>query len=294
MKKLFTLSTLFFLLLPAIVLIPSVAKSQQVIVGTGTALSVFSPINRSNDYCVYEIIYLASDINLPGDITHLAFERADGTDTALIQNVDLYMMHTTQTQVSAGTFDTTGYTHVYSGTFPNDAGFGWREVMLDVPFTYNGTDNLEVLAVKGYQPAVANTPVTPRWYYTNISPSPARARRYYGNTAITNTTNLSTISFSSNVRLTFDISTGTVEIIPGRFHIYPNPASNELRISNAGFTIHNVAIYDILGQKHLSLNSPATGNEFSTSIDISQLPTGVYFVKVNTLDKMYIEKLIKE
>src|SRR5688572_18819658 len=167
-KKIFMkLFTSLSILISVAVLFPDAAKSQQqVTVGTGTAISVFSPINRTNDYSVYEVIYLASDISTAGNITHLAFQRVDGTDTATIENVDIYMRHSFQTTLSAGTFDTTIYDeHVYFGTFPNDIDSGWREVMLDIPFAYNGTDNLQVLVVKGYQPAVANTPVCVRWYY---------------------------------------------------------------------------------------------------------------------------------
>ena len=77
MKK---LCTSFLVFISAIILFPVAVKSQQeVIVGNGTAISVFSPINRTNDYCVYEVIYLASDISFAGNITHLAFERVDDT-----------------------------------------------------------------------------------------------------------------------------------------------------------------------------------------------------------------------
>ncbi|HLG35646.1 MAG TPA: T9SS type A sorting domain-containing protein [Bacteroidia bacterium] len=293
MKILFTSPVLFRVLLAATVLFPAASKSQQVIVGTGTAISVFSPLNRTNDYCVYEVIYLASDINMAGDITHLAFQRVDGTDTALIENVDLYMLHTPQSQLFAGTFDTAGYTHLYSGTFPNDAGSGWREVTLTTPFLYNGTDNLQVLAVKGYQPAVANTPVTPRWYYTNISPAPARARRYFGDTAISSTTNLATTQYTSNVRLTLSITTGAVEIISGALHSFPNPAINELTVNGFSFSGNGeLTIYNTLGEKILSKEIAAGEKEIN--LNVKNLAAGIYVVKVNGGKLHWAGKFVKE
>jgi hypothetical protein len=157
-------------LLIATLFLGNVSSAQNVILGSGTAISVFSPINRTNDYCVYEVIYLQSQIALPGTISTIGFQRFDGTNTDSIENVRIYLKHTNLSQIAAGTYDTTGYTQVFAGSFPNDAGAGWREVALSTPFVYDNVNNLQVLVVKDYQPAIANTPVTPRWLYTNISP----------------------------------------------------------------------------------------------------------------------------
>jgi hypothetical protein len=294
MNKNIFFSFTFFTIMAVQVFLPGAAKSQQqIVVGAGTAISVFSPINRSNDYCVYEVIYLASEINMPGEITHFAFQRVDGTDTALIQNVNIYMMHTPNSQLSPSTFDTTGYSLVYSGTFPNDSGSGWREVQFPTSFTYNGTDNLQVLVVKDYQPAVANTPVAVRWYYTNVSPSPARARRYYGNVVISNATSLSTTTFTSNVRLTFNISTGSIEIIPGNTRLYPNPVGQQLAIHNIQLPVEEAVVCDLLGQRLLTLDVK-NGNEATLQADVSGLSPGIYFVRVRSEDAESVFKFIKE
>lgn len=212
-------------LLIATLFLGNVSSAQNVILGSGTAISVFSPINRTNDYCVYEVIYLQSQIALPGTISTIGFQRFDGTNTDSIENVRIYLKHTNLSQIAAGTYDTSGYTQVFAGSFPNDAGAGWREVALSTPFVYDNVNNLQVLIVKDYQPAIANTPVTPRWLYTNISPSPVRARRYYGAAPITVSTSLTTTSFTSNARLTF-LSTGVVEIGDLEAHVYPNPSNS--------------------------------------------------------------------
>ena len=165
MKKIyFSILALFFFLQ---------GFSQFVILGTDSAISSFSPIIRSYDYCIYEVIYTSAEIGIAGTINKLGFQRVDGTNIDPIDSVSIYMTHTPLTNLSAGAFSTSGYSLVYKGSFPNDAGSGWREVALDAPFVYDGINNLLVLAVKGYQPAVGITPISPRWYYTSTAGPPA-------------------------------------------------------------------------------------------------------------------------
>jgi len=263
MKKFYTNTLLFILSLTGI------SNAQQIIVGTGTALSVFSPINRSNDYSVYEIIYLTSEINASGMISKFAFERADGTEVGPIENVDIYMQNTSNNSFSNGNYSNAGYTLVYSGSFPNDSGPGWREVTLDNPFMYDGINNLAVLTVKGYQPKVANTPVTPRWYYT-LNSSTDRARRYYGNDSITSATSLTTLNFNSNARLDFG-TVGIREIIPGTNSVYPNPSSGSVNFNLPTMT-NKVLIYNSNGQ----MISELFRNNSSDYI-VENLKPGIYF-----------------
>jgi PKD repeat protein len=68
--------------------------------------------------------------------------------------------------------------------------------------------------------------------------------------------------------------------------VYPNPASNELFVT-AGVTINNVTVTNQIGQKVYS----GTTNGKDISIDISSLPSGLYFVKVNNL---YAAKFLKQ
>lgn len=277
MKKLFTLTLICFLL------INTVAQAQQVIIGTSTALSVFSPINRTNDYSVYEIIYLASEINTPGMISKFAFQRADGTETSPIENVSIYMQNTSLSTLTAGSYSDAGYTLVYSGNFPNDAGAGWREVNLDTPFNYDGTSNLAVLTVKGYQAAVANTPVTPRWYYT-LSSGGNRARRYYGANPITSTTNLSTTNFNANARLDFG-TVGIREINPEAAMVFPNPSTGNVNFRINAFSDSFVSIYNSSGQKIRFIRG-----ESNKDILVQHLDAGIYFYSIGTANGSEIDK----
>lgn len=73
--------------------------------------------------------------------------------------------------------------------------------------------------------------------------------------------------------------------------LYPNPAQNELRIKG-DFAPHSVSIYDIHGRAYLSSIPIWEANE---AIDVSELPTGIYFAigKSRTQEVYYRKKLIK-
>ena len=87
--------------------------------------------------------------------------------------------------------------------------------------------------------------------------------------------------------------------------IYPNPTTGELRIrqqrsalanyettfSVSQLGIEEVEIYDIMGKKH-----PTVNYQLSTvnSIDISQLPAGIYFVRITTEKGVVTKKVVKK
>ncbi|MEM7185835.1 MAG: choice-of-anchor B family protein [Bacteroidota bacterium] len=73
-------------------------------------------------------------------------------------------------------------------------------------------------------------------------------------------------------------SLGVEEPPVGDFSLTPNPATNKLTISSKDVTISSVAIYNVLGQ--LVLNKQFANN-FSETLDISNLNSGMYLVKVN-------------
>jgi hypothetical protein len=285
---------IFLIILIAFSCLSSVTLAQQVVVGQGTGLSIFSPLCRTKDYSVYEIIYLSSDIGVSGIIKNIAFYRADGSNTDPFDSVSIYMKHTSDSLLLASNYSEAGYTLVYSGTFPNDSGAGWRDVALDNPFAYDGINNLMVLTVKKYQPAVANTPVAPRWYYTNISPASDRARRYYDNNPINSSTALTTINFSANARLDFG-SVGIREIGNSSIEIFPNPADNKFTVSlfsperNA-----KLFLYDYQGRIAYQSELTSAHGQVSEEIDVENLKTGIYLVIIESGNKKYSAKVLVE
>lgn len=265
------------------------AEAQQVTIGTGTTLSVFSPICRSRDYSVYEIIYLNTEIGMSGNITDLAFYRSDGTDVDPIENVSLFMKHTTDAQLTSGNYSENGYQLVYQGVWPNDVGDGWREVSFSSPFVYDSTNNLQVLVLKGFQTAAANTPVAPRWTYTSNSTGSNRARRYYDNTAVDSTTMLTTINFNANVRLNFG-SVGLTEITNENVIVFPNPAQDKLFVNvgnNALAGVIEFSLYDHLGRmvhsEDLRINS---------SVELGNYSRGIYFYTLRMNNELRSGKVI--
>jgi len=71
--------------------------------------------------------------------------------------------------------------------------------------------------------------------------------------------------------------------------IYPNPTKGELGIKNYELGIDNVEVFDIYGIKQLAIFN----FQFSTQIDISHLPTGIYFVRITTEKGVVTKKIVK-
>ena len=73
--------------------------------------------------------------------------------------------------------------------------------------------------------------------------------------------------------------------------IYPNPTTGQLIIDNGQLTIDNVEVFDVYGRKLLSFVSLISPE---TTIDISHLSAGVYFVKIRTEAGEAVRKVLKE
>ena len=84
--------------------------------------------------------------------------------------------------------------------------------------------------------------------------------------------------------------------------VYPNPTTGELRISPAGggqrgwnnyeLRIKSVEVYDVYGRK-LSSHHLITSSS-NQLINISQLPEGIYLLKIQTEQGVQIRKIIKQ
>lgn len=169
-----------------------------VTIGSGTSTQTY-PLDRFYNYSTHESVYLASEIGRAGIIQSLGFEKASGADVNSITNVSVYMKHTTATALSTGSYSNTGYTLVFSGSFPNNSS-GWMEVELQNRFNYDGLSNLSILIVKGYQ---AWTNSYPLWKYSTCSTNRARQARSDDSqptqlTATTSRPNLRFNLFSAN------------------------------------------------------------------------------------------------
>ena len=73
--------------------------------------------------------------------------------------------------------------------------------------------------------------------------------------------------------------------------IYPNPVQNSLHIESInGNVIHLITIYDIIGQEIIAL--PCTGSD--STVEVSNLKTGTYFIGINSDKGTAYSKFIKE
>ncbi len=88
----------------------------------------------------------------------------------------------------------------------------------------------------------------------------------------------------STMWVTFPSSTDVFEREPqNNLTIYPNPCSNYLNIKTEAF-IEHIKVCNVNGQTVIETNQPM--------IDVSNLPSAVYFVNVQTKDKTFVKRII--
>lgn len=90
--------------------------------------------------------------------------------------------------------------------------------------------------------------------------------------ALTYLENLSSTNFSSDMKI----------------NLYPNPTNDFLFVPSNFDTIDLIQIYDVAGRFVKSLQN------IETSIDLSELESGVYFLHIDCTDKKAINKIIKK
>jgi hypothetical protein len=84
------------------------------------------------------------------------------------------------------------------------------------------------------------------------------------------------------------VETEGVEELVSLFNIYPNPVSDKLYIETQTQTL-TVEIYDVYGRQQSMVNG-----QQSTVIDVSDLNSGVYFVKVVTSEGEVVKRFVKK
>lgn len=87
----------------------------------------------------------------------------------------------------------------------------------------------------------------------------------------------------------FDTNLSNVEVENNAFTAYPNPVKDNLNI-RYNENITDVTVYNLLGQQMFVKNINATEGQ----VDMSNLATGTYLVRVNSADKTQTIKVIKE
>ena len=76
------------------------------------------------------------------------------------------------------------------------------------------------------------------------------------------------------------------------FSISPNPTSGKFTIYNLQFTIYDLAVYNVLGEKVFYENQDSRFK--NQDVDISGVPQGIYFVRTKTNQGVFFNKILKE
>lgn len=76
---------------------------------------------------------------------------------------------------------------------------------------------------------------------------------------------------------------GVDDVVADKLAVYPNPVVNTLNIAETA----NVEVYNLIGEKLLEANNV-------NSVDVSNLESGIYLVKVSTKTESFISKVIKK
>lgn len=95
------------------------------------------------------------------------------------------------------------------------------------------------------------------------------------------------VSANHSIMVTFQPESGILELIADKYAIYPNPATEEIKIT--GENITTIKVYNIVGQL---INETNVNNSCLTKINISSFDAGTYIVRIATLDGNVISKRI--
>ena len=109
-------------------------------IGTCNGGGDYLPSHSGSNYSFSQQIYTAAEINRTGTISGISFYNEGITQT---RNYDMYIVHTNKSAFDHNLdwISTTPADLVFSGPIELTDG-AWTEIALDVPFAYNGTDNI--------------------------------------------------------------------------------------------------------------------------------------------------------
>ncbi len=113
----------------------------EISIGNGASTNSYLPSYSLYNYSYTQQIFLASELNGQSMINSLSFEMGA---VASQRNIQIYLMHTSATN-STSFLSATNAQLVYSGS--QTMVTGWNTYNFNIPFQYNGTDNLALIIV---------------------------------------------------------------------------------------------------------------------------------------------------
>lgn len=89
--------------------------------------------------------------------------------------------------------------------------------------------------------------------------------------------------------LFLDTSTSTDVLTKNNLTIYPNPASNLITIHSENTNINNIELRNVSGQQ---IVTPMHQNGSLLEINTNHIPSGIYFLKIETYNSLITQKII--
>jgi hypothetical protein len=88
--------------------------------------------------------------------------------------------------------------------------------------------------------------------------------------------------------------TAGIETLAGSFVVYPNPTSSTVFVDNSlGLALDKIELIDMSGRVVLAVNKGSFSNELA-ELNVSNLTTGVYTVKLTAGQQTFNQRLIKQ
>ncbi|NOU19635.1 MAG: T9SS type A sorting domain-containing protein [Bacteroidales bacterium] len=264
-----------------------------VTIGTGTSTQGY-PLSCYYGYERSASLYTAAEVGTTGTINMVEWYPT----ITLSYNVPvkIYIKTTTATTITASTWATaiSGATLVYNGTMAGTTASAWKAFSLSTPFNYT-SNNVLVLVETNYTGTGAGTSTGPACRYTSATSKHMYIRA--DNSAPTGTATVS--SYRPNIRVTFAPKGATLQNndvetkseIPTTISVYPNPTFNSITIKVNNETITGEAkIFNSIGAlvKIVRMDS----NE--TTVDVSDLSSGVYIISMDDAKKPMFTRFVKK
>ncbi len=207
--------------------------------GSGTSQNV---IVGGSAYHVIEAIYTATEIGTNfltagSEINKVGFYvSATGTPT-LVNNYKIYLKNipSTTSTLTAGTYTTTGYTLVYTGSI-DFATTGFVGVMLTTPFLRTAGSNLQILVERLGNETSASVFTFATANGNQTSGTITTSRRYNGTTAPSASTSLTASAFRPAIQLmrVSPIDAAVSDIIKPTASCYNTPQTIGVEVYNNG------------------------------------------------------------
>lgn len=255
---------------------------------TNALLSTSTTVNR---YSRTMSLYTAQEINtaggMAGIISKLAWSKGGtGEYTFNDAYIKVLLKHTTNSvwptsPVPDWNTEIVGATEVFtSSTYSIPTGTGWKEVPFTTPFQWNGTSNI-VIFVEWYRPSTPTADIT--W---------GRSTDTNTNATRVGSTSLAALVMLINanrplVQLTIT-GLGITESATSTFKLYPNPTADILFLDTEK-NITKYVIYNAKGALIKEEGFQITNGE----INVADLSSGVYYIKIFSEEKTEVLKWIK-